>query len=185
LLKKFVQGEKQMIKKFKSSAPRIDESAFVAENAMVIGDVEIGENSSVWYGATIRGDINSVKIGKNTNIQENCVVHVDSNKGNPLFGKTFIGNGVTVGHGAILHGCTIEDDCLIGMGAIVLTGAKIGQGSLIAAGALVRESQEIPPKSVAIGIPAVIKGTVPEDKIELFKDSAKHYVELAEEHKKN
>jgi carbonic anhydrase/acetyltransferase-like protein (isoleucine patch superfamily) len=172
-----------MIKSFKGTTPIIDRSAFVAENTAVIGDVQIAANVSVWYGVTIRGDINSVSIGRDSNIQENTVIHVDLNDRGLGDCSTVIGERVTVGHGVILHGCKIGDDCLIGMGAIVLSGARIGAGSVIGAGALVRERQEIPPRSMVLGIPAEVKRSIKDEEIELIKSSAQHYVDLAGEYK--
>jgi carbonic anhydrase/acetyltransferase-like protein (isoleucine patch superfamily) len=172
-----------MIKKYKDKTPRIDKSSFLAETAMVIGDVEIGRNVNIWYGTVIRADINHVKIGDDTNIQENTVIHVDLNDRGLGDCATVIGQRVTVGHGAILHGCKIADDCLIGMGATILSGAKIGAGSVIAAGALVKEGQEIPPRSLAAGMPAVVKRQVSDQEFELIKSSARHYTDLAEDYK--
>lgn len=174
-----------MIKTFKEKAPKINGSAFVAENAVIIGDVEIGPRSSIWYGVAIRADINHVRIGAETNIQENTVIHVDLNDRGLGDCATIIGDRVTVGHGAILHACKIGDDCLIGMGAIVLSGANIGAGSVVAAGALVKEGQQIPPRSMVMGMPAEVKRQLPDEAIEKIRTSAKHYVDLAEEYKKD
>ena len=170
-----------MIKTFKEHTPRIDDSAFIAETAVVIGDVVIGRHANIWYGVTIRGDINHVEIGEEVNIQENSVVHVDSKCDDPAFGRTIIGKRVTIGHGAIIHACHIEEDCLIGMGAIVLSGAHIGRGSIIGAGAVVKEGQVIPPNSLAAGVPAVVKAAVAEEKIAGLRKHAAHYWELSEE----
>ena len=172
-----------MIKNYKDKTPKIDKTAFIAETAVIVGDVEIGQNVNIWYGATIRADINHVRIGKETNIQENTVIHVDLNDRGLGDCATFIGDRVTVGHGAILHGCNIGDDCLIGMGAIVLSGANIGAGSVVAAGALVKEGQQIPPRSMVMGMPAEVKRQLPEEALEKIRASAKHYVDLAEEYK--
>jgi carbonic anhydrase/acetyltransferase-like protein (isoleucine patch superfamily) len=172
-----------MLKSFKGKSPQIDQSAFVAENAVIIGDVEIGPNASIWYGVAIRADINHVRIGQETNIQENTVIHVDLNDRGLGDCATIIGDRVTVGHGAILHGCKIGDDCLIGMGAIVLSGARVGAGSVVAAGALVREGQEVPPRSMVMGMPAEVKRQLPEEAIEQIRISARHYVDLAKEYK--
>ncbi len=172
-----------MFKTYKDKTPKIDKSAFVAENAVIIGDVEIGEKASIWYGVAIRADINHVRIGAETNIQENTVIHVDLNDRGLGDCATIIGDRVTVGHGAILHGCKIGDDCLIGMGAIVLSGASIGAGSVIAAGALVKEGQQIPPHSMVMGMPAEVKRQLPEEALEKIRASARHYVDLAEDYK--
>ena len=172
-----------MIKSYKNKSPKISPAAFVAETAVIIGDVEIGEKASIWYGVAIRADINHIRIGKETNIQENTVIHVDLNDRGLGDCATVIGDRVTVGHGAILHGCKIGDDCLIGMGAIVLSGSKIGEGSVVAAGALVREGQVIPPHSLVMGMPAQVKRTLGDPELELIRSSAQHYVELAKEYK--
>jgi gamma-carbonic anhydrase len=171
-----------MIKPFEGKTPKVDASAFIAENAVLVGDIEIGKNSSVWYGVAVRADINHVRIGADTNIQENTVIHVDLNDRGLGDCATVIGDRVTVGHGAILHGCKIGNDCLIGMGAIVLSGAKVGVGSVVAAGALVREGQQIPPHSLVMGMPAQVKRTLGEPELELVRKSAQHYVDLAKEY---
>lgn len=172
-----------MIKSYRGIEPRLHSSVFVAENATIIGKVTIGEESGIWYGVVIRGDVNEISIGNKTNIQENTVIHVDSCRDCSESGKTIIGDRVTVGHSAIIHGCTIGDDCLIGMGAIILTGARIGHGCLIAAGALIPEGMEIPPQSLVVGVPGVVRGKVSEDKFRHIQDAARHYAELAAEFK--
>jgi carbonic anhydrase/acetyltransferase-like protein (isoleucine patch superfamily) len=172
-----------MLKYFKGKLPVVHETAFVGDNALLIGDITVGAGSSVWYGVNIRADINRVIIGADTNIQENAAVHVDRRQDESAYGETRIGDRVTIGHGAIIHGCTIEDECLIGMGAIILTGAVIGSGSIVAAGALVKEGQVIPPRSLVVGIPAVVKGTISDEKVEHIRLSAQHYVELGRDHK--
>lgn len=173
-----------MQKSYREKSPRIDPSAFIAETCSVVGDVEIGARSSIWYGVCLRGDINSIRIGQDTNIQEGAVVHVDSPRIHGDDGRTILGNRVTVGHGAIIHACEIGDECLIGMGAIILSGAKIGEGSLVAAGSLVREGQEFPPGSMIAGNPAVVKKAVGQEQRQGIRASAQHYVELAGEHRK-
>ncbi len=145
--------------------------------------MEIGQNVNIWYGVAIRADINYIRIGQETNIQENTVIHVDLNDRGLGDCSTIIGDRVTVGHGAILHGCKVGDDCLIGMGATILSGAKIGAGSVVAAGALVKEYQEIPPRSLVAGMPATIKRPITDQELETIKKSAQHYVELAAEYK--
>src|SRR5687767_1607676 len=154
--------------------PLIATDAFLAENCAVIGDVEIGEDSSIWYSVTVRGDVMPIRIGARTNIQDNTVIHVTSDR----FGTT-IGNDCTIGHGAIVHACTVEDFCLIGMGSIILDGARIGRGSLVGAGALVTPGTEIPPGSLVIGSPAKVKRAVNEKEREQIAYGAAHYVELA------
>ncbi|MFQ5649630.1 MAG: gamma carbonic anhydrase family protein [bacterium] len=156
---------------YQGKTPVIPKSVFVAPNATVIGDVEIGEHASIWFNAVLRGDVNYIKIGARTNIQDGCVLHVSIQVW-PLH----IGSNVTVGHGAILHGCTIEDHCLIGMGARVLDGARIGEFSLVAAGSLVREGDKIPKHSLVAGVPAVVKRTLSADEIRSIERSADRYV---------
>lgn len=139
---------------YKDHKPCIDASVFIAPNAQIIGNVQMDENTSAWFGAVIRGDADAIKIGKNTNIQDLSVCHVD--KDVPLT----IGQNVTVGHRCIVHGCTIEDDCLIGMGAVVLNHAHIGKGSIIAAGTVILENTIIPPYSLVAGTPGKIKRSI-------------------------
>src|SRR5215471_13494470 len=131
-----------MIMTYKGRTPRVAASAYIAETADVIGDVEIGENSSIWFGAVLRGDIEPIRVGANSNIQDGSVVH--TMLGSPVT----VGDWVTVGHRVVLHGCQIEDHCLIGMGAILLNNARVGEGSIVAAGALVLEGTVIPPRSL-------------------------------------
>ncbi len=163
-----------MIRAYRGTVPRIAASAYIDHSAQVIGDVVVGERSSVWPNVTIRGDTNSIRIGEETSIQDNSCLHCD-----PGPFQLEIGSRVTVGHQAMLHGCKVEDECLIGIGAIVLNGAKIGRGSVIAAGAVVPEGAEIPEGSLAMGIPAKVKRPVTEEERERFRLNAQHYVEAA------
>ena len=163
-----------MIRAYRGIVPQIAASAYIDQSAQVIGDVVVGERSSIWPNVTARGDVNIIRIGDETNIQDNSVLHCDAGAF-PLH----IGNRVTVGHLVMLHGCTIEDECLIGIGAVVLNGARIGRGSVIAAGAVVPEGAEIPPASMAMGVPAKVKRAVTEDERERFRLNADHYVEAA------
>ena len=155
--------------------PRIFETAAVARGAVVLGDVTVGADSSIWYNAVIRGDANSVTIGERSNIQDNAVLHVSHE--HPLV----IGNDVTVGHGAILHGCTIEDGALIGMGAVILDGAVIGKGSIIAAGALVTQNKIIPEGSLMMGNPAKLRREVTEEEKQANLVNAANYVRESKE----
>ena len=164
-----------MIRVYRGIVPKIAASAYIDPSAQVIGDVVVGERSSIWPNVTARGDVNSIRIGDESNIQDNCVLHCDAGL-YPLA----IGSRVTVGHLAMLHGCTIEDDCLIGIGAIVLNGAKIGRGSVIAAGAVVPENAEVPPHSMVMGVPAKVKRELTAEERERFSQNAKHYVESAQ-----
>jgi carbonic anhydrase/acetyltransferase-like protein (isoleucine patch superfamily) len=148
-------------------------AAFVAASAVLVGAVFLEKDASVWYGSVLRGDLNSIRIGAGSNIQDGAVLHVTQERG------VQIASEVTVGHGAILHGCIVERECLIGMGAILLDGAWIGEGSVVAAGSLVPEGQEVPPGSLVMGIPAkVIRSIRPEER-ERIRDLAASYVELA------
>lgn len=162
-----------MIAKIENKTPKIADGVYIASNAAVIGDVAIGKNSSVWFGAVIRGDSNSMTIGSQTNVQDLCVLHVDSR--HPLI----IGDAVTIGHRAILHGCTIENNVLIGMGATIMNGAVIGKESIVGAGALVTEDTEIPPRSLVLGFPAKVKRALSEEEIGMIATAARHYAERA------
>jgi carbonic anhydrase/acetyltransferase-like protein (isoleucine patch superfamily) len=164
-----------MIRSYRGVVPKIAASAYIDQSAQVIGDVVVGERSSIWPNVTARGDVNSIRIGDETNIQDNCVLHCDAG----LYPLS-IGSRVTVGHLAMLHGCTIEDDCLIGIGAVVLNGAKIGKGTVIAAGAVVPEGAEVPPLSMVMGVPAKVKRSLTDEERERFRSNAQHYVEEAQ-----
>ncbi|HDS09058.1 MAG TPA: gamma carbonic anhydrase family protein [Firmicutes bacterium] len=164
---------------FKGKQPEIHKTAFIFDGAIIVGDVEIGEKSSIWFNSVVRGDVNYIKIGKFTNVQELSALHVDTGK-YPLV----IGDYVTIGHNAVLHGCTIKDNALIGMGAIVLNGAEVGELCVIGAGALVTENSKIPPGTLAVGIPAKVKRELTTEEKEQIKKSAAHYVEIAEGYEK-
>ena len=155
---------------------RLHPTAFIAPGAVVVGDVSLGERSSVWFNSVLRGDSDRIELGDESNLQDNSTVHMD--EGFPAL----IGRRVTVGHRAIIHGCVIEDDCLIGMGAIVLSGARIGTGSLIGAGAVVREGQHIPPGSLAVGLPARVIGPVTDAHRASIREGSSHYVALSREY---
>jgi carbonic anhydrase/acetyltransferase-like protein (isoleucine patch superfamily) len=141
-----------VLRPYRGVLPRVHPSAFVDESAQVIGDVEIGEESSVWMCAVLRGDVHSIRVGRRTNIQDGTIVHVMRGTH-----ATAIGDHVTIGHGAVIHGCTIEDQCLIGMGAILLDGSHVGSGSIVAAGTLLVEGMKVPPKSLVMGSPGKVK----------------------------
>ena len=162
------------IRTFDGKTPTIGRGVFLAETCSVIGDVVIGEESSVWYGTVIRGDVMPIRIGARTSIQDNAVIHVTSD-----FSGTIIGSDCTIGHSAIVHACTVEDFCLIGMGSIILDGARIGRGSLVGAGALVTPGTDIPPGSLVVGAPAKVKRPINEKEREQIAYGAQHYVELA------
>jgi carbonic anhydrase/acetyltransferase-like protein (isoleucine patch superfamily) len=168
-----------MIRSFRGKIPQIAPSAYVDSSAQVVGDVTIGERSSVWLNVSIRGDVNSIRIGDETSIQDNTVLHVDTEDDFRLA----IGSRVTVGHRVVLHGCTIEDDALIGIGAIVLNGAHIGKGSIVAAGALVPEGMQVPANSVVMGVPGKVRREVTPDERERFRVNVRNYVKNTELYK--
>lgn len=157
----------------------INETVFIADGAKVIGDVEIGANSSVWFNAVIRADSDKVSIGENSNVQDNAVIHTSEGFG------VQIGDNVTIGHGAIVHGCTVENNVMIGMGAIVLNGAVIGENSIIGAGALVTQGKIIPAGSLAFGNPVKVVRELTDDEIKSITDNANSYVKEANEYKKH
>ena len=150
--------------------PQIDPSAYVADTAQVIGEVELAENSSVWFGAVLRGDTELLRLGRGSNVQEGCVVHADD--GFPVV----LGDSVTVGHQVMLHGCTVGDGSLIGIQSIVLNGARIGRNSLVGAGSLVTEGKEFPDGSLIMGRPAKVVRALTPEQIEGLQRSAEHYV---------
>jgi len=163
-----------MIRAYKAILPRLHETVYVEESASIVGDVEMGEGSSVWFNAVVRGDVHFIRIGKRTNIQDNSVLHVTRDT-HPLI----LGDDITVGHSVTLHGCTIKDRCLIGMGAVVLDDATIGEDSIVAAGALVTEGTVIAPGSLVMGMPAkVVRELSPEERERILR-SAKNYVGYA------
>jgi len=156
---------------YRGIMPKIHESVFIAEGARIIGDVEIGKDSSIWFNTVVRGDVHSISIGDRTNIQDNCVLHVTHKKY-----ALRIGSNVTVGHNAILHGCIIGDYCLIGMGAIVLDNALLHARSFIAAGAVVQENFEVPEGTLVAGVPAKIKRPLTSEETAYLERSAQNYV---------
>jgi carbonic anhydrase/acetyltransferase-like protein (isoleucine patch superfamily) len=163
---------------FNGKWPEVAESAFIAPGAYIVGAVYLGEESSVWYGAVLRGDTEPIRIGARTNIQDGCVLHADP--GYP----TVVGDGCVVGHSAVVHGCEIGDGCLIGMSATILNGAKIGEGSIVAAGALVPEGREFPARSLIIGAPAKLAREVTEEQTQDIARGVRTYVERAAAHRK-
>jgi carbonic anhydrase/acetyltransferase-like protein (isoleucine patch superfamily) len=162
-----------LIRGFRGKSPQIDPTAFVADNATVIGDVTVGARSSIWFGAVLRGDVFHIRIGEDTSIQDNSVIHVTHDQY-----ATQIGSKVTVGHSVTLHGCTVGDQCIIGMGAIVLDQAVVGDRCIIGAGALVTPGTKIPPGHLAVGSPARPKRPLTEEELFWLEASAVHYVEL-------
>lgn len=157
--------------------PNIAKSVFVAPSAVIVGNVTLEEESSVWFQAVIRGDLNGICIGKGTNIQDGCIIHVTHERG------VSVGEGVTIGHGAILHGCTIESRCLVGMRSTVLDGSRIGEESIVAAGSLVTEDKEYPPRSLIMGTPAKVVRSLSADDMKMILTFASSYLELAKRYK--
>ena len=167
-----------MIYDFEEQTPKIDPGSWVAPNAIIIGRVELKKNSNIWFNTTLRGDLEPIIIGENSNIQDGSVVHTDP--GCP----TTVGRNVTVGHLVMLHGCIIEDDCLIGIGSTILNKAKIGKNSIIGANALVTENKVIPERSLVLGSPGKIVRQVTNEEIKHIKENAQHYVDNYKKYKK-
>lgn len=172
-----IQSAAMISRAYDGHSPRIGDRVFIAENATLIGDVTLGDDCSIWYGAVLRGDVHSIRIGARTNVQDNCVLHV-TNGTHPIE----IAEEVTIGHGVIAHGCTIGRRALIGMGSRVLDGATIGALALIGAGALVGEGMEIPPRTLALGIPAKVKRDLRMDEIVRLEQSWRNYLEYKEKY---
>jgi carbonic anhydrase/acetyltransferase-like protein (isoleucine patch superfamily) len=158
-------------------APRLHDESWAAPNASLIGQVSLAAKASVWYGATLRAEFEPIEIGEGSNLQDGVTVHVD------LGFPARIGAGVSVGHNAVLHGCTVEDDCLIGMGAVVLNGAVVGAGSLVAAGAVIPQGAVIPPRSLVAGVPGKVRRELGDDDVDRNKLNAAGYVHLSELHR--
>jgi carbonic anhydrase/acetyltransferase-like protein (isoleucine patch superfamily) len=167
-----------MIKPFLGAAPQYDDSNFIAKTAVVIGDVTLGPQSSVWHHVTIRGDVNWIRIGQASNVQDNSVVHVTHGTA-----PTNIGDYVTIGHGAIIHGCTIQNNVLIGMGATVMDHAVIGRDSIVGAGALVTQNVEIPPRSLVLGQPAKVVRALTDEEVATIRPYADNYVRYSAIHR--
>jgi carbonic anhydrase/acetyltransferase-like protein (isoleucine patch superfamily) len=161
---------------FGPASPDVDPGAWVAPTAVLVGRVRLGAGSSVWYGAVLRGDGDDIHIGAGSNVQDNCVLHADP--GLPVS----VGDGVVIGHGAVVHGCTVEDGVLVGMGSTVLNGVRIGAGSLVAAGAVLLEGTSVPPGSMVAGVPAKVRRPVTEEEAAGIRLVADHYVQLARQH---
>ncbi len=162
-----------MLHQYKGERPQIGKDVYLAPGSRIIGKVVLADQASIWHNAVLRGDLASIKVGKKTNIQENSTLHVDRDY--PLT----IGNNITVGHGAILHSCTIGDNCLIGMGATILNGVVIGPQSIIGAGALVPENREIPAQSLVLGVPGKVIRQLTPTELKRLQQSADHYYQLA------
>lgn len=160
-----------MILPYRGVMPRIHPSVFMVDTASVIGDVEIGAESSLWFNSVVRGDVNYIRIGERTNVQDNSTLHVTKDV-YPLI----IGSDITIGHNVTLHGCVVRDRCLIGMGAIILDDAEIGEDSIVGAGALVTEGTKVPPGSLVLGMPAKVKREITDKERERILRSAKNYI---------
>jgi len=160
-----------MLRTFRGILPTVDPSAYLDQSAQVIGDVQIGPESSVWMNVVIRGDANAIRIGARTNVQDGTVVHVQAGTH-----PTVIGDEVTIGHGAIVHGCTVEDRCLIGMGAILLNGVSVGTESIVAAGSLLPENFQVPPRSLVMGSPATVRRSLVDAEVGRIRRFAENYV---------
>jgi carbonic anhydrase/acetyltransferase-like protein (isoleucine patch superfamily) len=157
---------------YQGKTPRASLDAYIAEGAMLIGDVQVGANASIWFNAVLRADRGEIVVGEFSSIQDCCVLH----------GPVKVGNHVTCGHGAILHGATVEDNCVIGMNAVVLDGAVVGHGSIVAAGAVVPQGMSIPPRSMVVGVPAKVTKEFPEENEEKLREIATAYFEFARPH---
>jgi gamma-carbonic anhydrase len=168
-----------MIRSYRDKFPKIGAGVFIDESAQVIGDVEIGANSSVWFNSVVRGDVYYIRIGENSNIQDLCCLHVTRDR-NP----TILGDHVTVGHGVILHGCSIESHCLIGMGAIVMDRVKIGQGSIVGAGSILTQGLQVPPRSLVLGAPARVIRELSAEQIQGIDRYAENYLMYKENYLK-
>jgi gamma-carbonic anhydrase len=168
-----------MLRPFNSAEPRIHESALIAHDAIIIGDVEIGEDSSVWFGSIIRGDVNFIRIGARTNIQDGTIIHVSSKTH-----STILEDEITVGHRVTLHGCHVESGCLIGIGAILMDGVRVGANSLVGAGSLLTPGTQVPPRSLVLGSPARVKRQLTYEELAYLDKSWRNYIELKRHYEK-
>lgn len=168
-----------MLVEYLGKVPRLDESVFVADGVQVIGDVTISRDSSLWFNTVVRGDVNYIRIGERTNVQDNSVIHVTYEKF-----PTLVASNVTIGHAAVIHGCTIGDFCLIGMGAVLLDGCRIGEHSLVAAGSLVKEGFTVPAGKLVAGVPAKIVRELSKEELKRLEESAQHYVDYVSNYRR-
>lgn len=166
-----------IVRPYDGKHPVLGERVYLADNTVVIGDTVIGDDSSIWFGTVVRGDCNSIRIGARTNVQDNCTIHVTNDAW-----PTVIGDEVTIGHGAIVHGCTVERGALIGMGSRILDGAVIGEQALVGAGALVPEGMQVPPRTLVVGVPARVKRPLTQEELDRLEFSWKHYVEYKDKY---
>ncbi len=163
-----------ILRTFDSKTPELGDDVFVAETAVLVGDVKVGARTSVWYGVVLRGDVHHIRIGEEVSVQDNTVVHVTSGRH-----ATIVGDRVTIGHSVVLHGCTVGDQCLIGMGAVIMDRAVIGKNCVVGAGALVTPGTEIPEGHLALGSPAKVSRKLTDEELQWISTSSSHYVELA------
>jgi len=170
-------SEQPLLRTVAGSTPAVDETAWVAPGAVIVGDVRLGPGASIWYAAVLRADNAPITIGANSNLQDGCVAHVDTDV------PVTVGSGVSVGHRAVLHGCTVEDDCLIGMGAVLLNRSHIGARSMVAAGAVVLQDTQVPPGSLVAGIPAKVRRELSEQERQDIVENAEHYLTLRDLHR--
>ena len=161
-----------MIRTFNGNSPIVPASCYVDESAQLLGDVTLGEQASVWMNAVLRGDVHSIRVGARSNVQDNAVLH-----GQRGVWPVIVGEGVTIGHGAIVHGCVVEDNVLIGMGAVILNGARIGAGSIVAAGAVIPEQTQIPPRSLVAGVPGKIRRQLDDQDLDMIRMYAQNYLD--------
>lgn len=166
------------LRRFRDQFPRVHPSCFVEDSAQVIGDVELGEDTSVWFNSVLRGDVNAIRIGRRTNIQDLTMIHVTSQRF-----STSLGDDVTVGHHVVLHGCTVGSRVLVGMGAIVMDGVEIGDDCIIGAGTLLTPGTKVPPGSLVVGSPGKVKRSLTDEERTFLLESAKHYVRTASDHR--
>jgi carbonic anhydrase/acetyltransferase-like protein (isoleucine patch superfamily) len=167
-----------LLKAYRGQVPRIDATAWLADDATVVGDVVLGPGASLWFGVVVRGDVNSVRVGARSNVQDLSVIHVTGGTH-----PTVIGEEVTVGHRVVLHGCTVHDRCLIGIGSVVLDGAEIGPEAMVGAGALVPPGMKVPPRTLVVGTPAKVKRPLTDAEVAHLRESAARYVEYAERYR--
>ncbi|MBI4508638.1 MAG: gamma carbonic anhydrase family protein [Deltaproteobacteria bacterium] len=163
-----------ILRRFEDKTPKVGDETYLADNAVLVGDVVVGSRSSLWFGVVARGDVYSIRIGDATSIQDNTIIHVTSGRN-----ATIVGSRVTVGHSVTLHGCTVADRCIIGMGSTILDKAEIGERCIIGAGSLVTPGTQIPPGMLAVGSPCRVKRPLTPEELAWIDDSADHYVELA------
>ena len=168
-----------LVRPYGGKSPRLHDSVMLLGDVAIVGDVEIGERSSVWFGSVVRGDVNSVRIGARTNVQDHCVIHVTSGTH-----PTRVGDDVTLGHRVTLHGCTIKDRCLVGVGAVVLDGAVVGEEAMVGAGALVPPGMVVPPGALALGSPARVKRQLTPEEVASLRASAERYAGYAERYRR-